>query len=55
MSTGIFGFLNGLFLQILGKYFNYRALQTGNQVLQINELLEEENEVHFEGLFSAKT
>ena len=40
---------------MLGKYFNCRALQTGNQVLQINELLEEENEIQFEGLFCAKT
>ena len=56
MIFGLFGFSLALILQLFGKLFHWRADKTGNQVLQLNnDLLEEENELQFDGFFSFKT
>ena len=56
LFLAIFGLVLALFLQLLGRLAHWRAANMGNNVLQLStNLLDEENEVQFEGLFCAKT
>ena len=56
LLLGIFGMVWALLLQLLGRLAHWRAAHLGNTVLHLSSnLLDEENEVQFEGLFCAKT